>query len=101
MIEDINVHRLQLGTRQVTLIGTAHVSHESAELVRRLKDQGAEVRVVMTAAELMADRLGREAAAEQRLRLMSFKVRGHALETPLRELLERVGRLSAISRGSA
>lgn len=36
MIEDINVHRLQLGTRQVTLIGTAHVSHESAELVRRI-----------------------------------------------------------------
>jgi hypothetical protein len=58
-------------------------------------------RVVMTAAELMADRLGQEAAAEQRLRLMSFKVRGHALETPLRELLERVGRLSAISRGNA
>lgn len=57
--------------------------------------------VVMTASELMAERLGQEVEAEQRLRLMSHKVRGHALETPLTDLLERVGRLSAITRGSA
>ncbi len=57
--------------------------------------------VVITASELMAERLGREAEAEQRLRLMSYKVRGHALEPLLRELLERVSRLSAITRGIA
>ena len=67
----------------------------------RFPDHPAGAQVVMTACELMADRLGREAEAEQRLRLMGYKVRGHALETPLRELLERVSRLSAIVRGTA
>ncbi|HEU0152398.1 MAG TPA: hypothetical protein VFQ84_03520 [Arenimonas sp.] len=65
----------------------------------RFPDHPQAPQVVITAATLMADRLGREVEAEQRLRLMSYKVRGHALETPLRDLLERVSRLSAITRG--
>lgn len=67
----------------------------------RFPDHPQAPQVVITASELMADRLGREPEAEQRLRLMSYKVRGHALETPLRDLLARVARLSAVSRGVA
>lgn len=67
----------------------------------RFPDHPQAPQVVMTAAELMADRLGREAEAEQRLHRMSHKVRGHALETPLQDLLVRVGRLSAVARGSS
>ncbi|GAB2504708.1 hypothetical protein GCM10027266_24250 [Arenimonas alkanexedens] len=67
----------------------------------RFPDHPQAPQVVMTAAELMAERLGRESEAEQRLRLMSYKVRGHALEDSLRELLQRVGRLSAVTRGQA
>jgi hypothetical protein len=87
---------------QAARTGQAQLAVALAEgFETRFPDHPEAPRVVMTAAELMADRLGREGEAEQRLRLMSYKVRGHALETPLRELLERVTKLGAITRGSA
>ena len=36
MIEDPNVHSLVFGDKEITLIGTAHVSQESSELVERV-----------------------------------------------------------------
>ncbi|HEX4854235.1 hypothetical protein [Arenimonas sp.] len=87
---------------QAARTGQAQLAVALAEgFETRFPDHPQAPQVVMTAAELMADRLGQEAGAEQRLRLMSYKVRGHALETPLRDLLERVSRLSAVTRGSA
>ena len=36
MVEDDNIHRLKVEDKEVILIGTAHVSHESAELVKKV-----------------------------------------------------------------
>jgi pheromone shutdown-related protein TraB len=37
--ENKNIHRLHLGDKEITLIGTAHVSRESADLVERVIDE--------------------------------------------------------------